>query len=165
MKQSMKQFLKPYRWLIAMLTVLIVLAPLMLMAQVTGQPTTSGDASETVPVNDIVNALIWLAKNWKALSPLAISGTIITIVVMFLKSSIGYAIFKKVNPIVRTLIVLILGQASGIILMITNGMTVWQALSSGLISSGFAIVLWKLIKPLIPANSWLGKIVFHEKTA
>jgi len=105
------------------------------------------------PANDddyagMFTDLVNLIKNGKAMGVLAVMIGGIMLLIRLLKSSIAGGLFAKVNPFIQRAIIVILGVAAGILLQIASGMKWYVALVAGLFTSGGAIAIYEVLKPL-----------------
>lgn len=108
-------------------------------------------AAEEIPsLDQMINSLIELIKNIKTMPGVAIASAIISIIVMFLKSNYCGNWFGNRSAIVKRLIIVVLGQASAIILMIMDGATFVNSIYLGLVASGGAILIFECVISLWP---------------
>lgn len=99
------------------------------------------------PVIGIVDSFIDLFKNGKALGVMGCISLAITIIIKILKLDFIGNLFGKLNPYIQRLLIVILGQASGILVSIISGISWWQAIITGLISSAGAVAIYEAAKP------------------
>ncbi len=98
------------------------------------------------PAADIV---IQLATHWNDLGPYGIASAILMLIIFFFSSSYCKNWFGVKSPWIRRLIVVVCGQAIGLLSLLKAGMPFPGAVVNGLIVSGGAMVIWQCIKPLI----------------
>lgn len=119
------------------------LLPYLLITFIAALFTVVAFAQDVVPMEQPVNQLLELIKNYKTLAPLALSVAVINLVVSFLKTDFVGGFFKNTNHFVRMLIITVLGQLVGILNMISTGMSLSNAIVLGLISSGGAVAIYE----------------------
>ena len=103
------------------------------------------------PNVDVAGLLLNLVTNFKTMGPLGISMVLINLVIALLKSDALSNVFKKVDPLLKLLILVILGQIAGIINYMTTevaaGKSTAQAVLSsviyGLITTGGAMAIYE----------------------
>lgn len=100
-------------------------------------------AAAVTPEQDIGAILLQLATNYKSLSPLALGVLGVNLVLGILKSDAFGNVFKKLDPLLKMLIITILGQVVGILTQITAGKSVAQAIVFGLVTSGGAVAIYE----------------------
>ena len=99
-------------------------------------------AEASVPEGDPLASLIALISNFKAMSPIAIGIGVVTIAVQALKAFVGES-FKY-----KRLSVTVLGVVYGVLVSVSNGMGILEALVLGLLTSGGAVAIYEAIKGL-----------------
>jgi len=97
---------------------------------------------------DIINAVSSLISNWKALGSIGIVAAIINVIVLILSSQWCKGWFGKKSPMIKRIIIVVLGQVAGVLTIIIGGAGWVDALVTGLISSGGAVALWEALKPV-----------------
>ena len=73
---------------------------------------------------------------------------IINIIVLILKSNWCHGWFGKRSALVKRILIIVLGQVFAILTAIIGGTSWTDAIISGLISSGGAMAIWEVIKPI-----------------
>ena len=101
-------------------------------------------------LSQLFNMVIDLVTNWKILSGWVITSSILVILIGILKSNLTDALFlwHTKGPIIRRAVVVVLGQVLGIILAISTGVTWYSAIIIGLFTSGGAVIIYNVLKPL-----------------
>jgi hypothetical protein len=102
-----------------------------------------------VPLSDFFNDIIELVRNWKGMGALAISSAILTLIVHGLRVVALGDLFDSLRPGIKRAAIIILGQVQGIVLAISGGMAWWEAILTGLLTSGGAIAIYECLKPLL----------------
>ena len=98
-------------------------------------------------LEDPINKIAELITNWKAMGTLAIVSAIIIIIIQILKTKLVGGWFGKRSPLMKRAILVILGQISGIVLMVLGGIDWIPAIMTGLVTSGGAMSIYEVIKP------------------
>jgi len=125
------------------LIVLFMLFPVMLLAADVVIPDAPG-------AEQIIDAIVALISNWKVLGTWGIASSVLVIIVMILKSGFTDFLFKwnEQAPLVKRVIIVVLGQVIGIITTIATGTVWYSAVITGLFASGGAITIYEALKPL-----------------
>ena len=106
-------------------------------------------AEEAVPgIDQIGDALIALVKEWKVLGTLGIMIATLNILVMVLKSGFCKGWFGARSPLVKRFLIVLFGQALGVLMMVASGVSWLAAIVSGLVTSGGAVLVYESLKPL-----------------
>lgn len=96
----------------------------------------------------LVQDLIALITNYKVAGPLATaSGALVIIMEMLKKGFIGKLLDGK--PVTKTLVIVLLGQISGVLIAIVGGVGYLDAAIQGLFASGGAMAIWSAVKPML----------------
>lgn len=95
------------------------------------------------PEGDPFQMLLALVMSWKTMGPLAGGAAGIAIVVQVLKNSVGDT-FKY-----KRLAVVALGVVYGVVLAVSKGMGVVEALITALFVSGGAVAIYEALKPAL----------------
>lgn len=106
------------------------------------------DAS--VPLDQAFKELISLVSNYKAMSPIALSVSIVLLLTTLLKTDLVGGFFKNQSAMIKRLIITVLGQVAGVLTMISTGIAWHQAVIVGLISSGGAVAVYEAYKAAFP---------------
>ena len=88
-------------------------------------------------------------ENWKSLGGLGICSLILLFLISLLKSKFGMGLFKKLDPLVKRLVVTLLGQGVGIVGAMYGGAEWKIALVAGLLTSGGAVAIYEVTKPVL----------------
>jgi hypothetical protein len=106
--------------------------------------------NSVVQLDDVATAALALVKDRSSLGQLGLAMAIINLIAMLLKTSYVGGWFSTAHPIAKRAVLIGLGQVAGILLAIEGGMGVTAAIFTGLISSGGAVALFEVCKPLLP---------------
>lgn len=144
----------------AMLTLVLVslFQVLVAVAQAAITEVVPVDPNHVYTFNEILPMIVDFVKNVKGTSPLIIAMVSINIVIALLSSDFLGNWFLNRAPLVKRLIIVVLGQAASIILMISSGIVWYNALLNGLLISGGAILIFECVISLIP-NAATSKVV------
>ena len=104
----------------------------------------------SVPLDQAFKELIALVSNYKAMSPIALSISIVLLLVSVLKTDLVGGFFKNQSSLVKRLIITVLGQVAGVLTMVSTGIVWHQAVIVGLISSGGAVAIYEAYKVAFP---------------
>lgn len=106
------------------------------------------DASaEPVGLEDVVSSIIELVKNYKGMSGIVLAGSVISIMIQLLKTSLLSSFFKsESSKLLKRLIVLVLGTLMSMVAMVAAGSGWLDAVLTGLISSGAAVSIYEAFK-------------------
>jgi hypothetical protein len=92
---------------------------------------------------DVAAILLQLVTNWKSSSPLVLAMLGVNLIVGVLKSDSFGNFFKGLNPLLKGLIITILGQVAGMLNMVSSGKSVSEAIVFGLFTSGGAVAIYE----------------------
>ena len=99
-------------------------------------------------LDELGGSLIELAKNWKTLGTLGILIAILNLLIMLLKSKYCKGWFGKQSALIKRTLIVILGQAVAILALVSGGASWVAAILAGLVTSGGAITVYEVLKPL-----------------
>lgn len=103
--------------------------------------------AEPVGLEDVVNSIIELVKNYKGMSGIVLAGSVISIMIQLLKTSLLSSFFKsESSKLLKRLIVLVLGTLMSMVAMVAAGSGWLDAVLTGLISSGAAVSIYEAFK-------------------
>lgn len=106
-------------------------------------------AQVAVPDVDISKGILDLILGYKVLGPIGIGSGVIVLLVNILKSDFFGNLFKNLNPLIKRLIITILGVIYGVLFQVQSGIGWGNAIVTGLLASGGAVAIWEAVKPLI----------------
>ena len=118
----------------------LLLFPILVLCQVVDDP--------EVPISDVFNDIVELIRNWKGLGALAISASILSVIVQGFKTKLIGNPLDALRPGIKRLLIVLLGQVQAIILAIAGGMSWWESILAGLITSGGAMAIYECLKPI-----------------
>jgi hypothetical protein len=110
---------------------------------------TPAPADEIVPLSDVVDATGALVKDAKGMGKLGLAIAVLNLLIMFLKTQLAGAWFAKRGPKTKRLLLVVFGQAAGILLAIEGGLSPLSAVIGGLITSGGAMLVYEAAKPFL----------------
>lgn len=102
----------------------------------------------SIPEGGDLSSLISLFMNYKTLGPVGIGAAAVLALIQLFKSNLFGSFFKNLSPAVKRLVITVLGQVYGILYSIASGKTVGDAILTGLIVSGGAVLIWEAVSPL-----------------
>lgn len=105
---------------------------------------------ETFDLKTMFDMIVSLISNWKVLGAYGIAIAIMNVVIYILKAPFTDALFtwNDKAPIIKRLIVLVVGMASGIVMTISTGSKWYVAIVNAIVVSGGGIAIYEVIKPL-----------------
>jgi len=110
-----------------------------------------------VPFGTVLESIGELIKNWKGLGGIGLASAILATIIQFLKTDLMGGFLDKAGrfgPNIRRLIILVLGQVSGVILSLSSGKFSWvDAIVSGLITQGGAVAIYEYLKPFFKKSA------------
>jgi len=109
---------------------------------------------------ELIDFAVVFIKNVKIMSPISIAMYILVFLLMILNSSFCKGWFGKRSPLIKRLIIIVLGQVLSVLFLITSGIVWYHALWGGLIISGGAQLLFENVVSLVPeAGKYLKYVV------
>lgn len=106
-------------------------------------------AQVAVPDVEISKGILDLILGYKVLGPIGIGSGVIVLLVNVLKSDFFGNLFKNLNPLIKRLIITVLGVIYGVLFQVQSGIGWGNAIVTGLLASGGAVAIWEAVKPLI----------------
>lgn len=103
---------------------------------------------DTATMDQVLDATVSLVQNGKSMGKLALAVAMVNLLIMLMKTSMMGNLFTKLNPIVKRLVILALGQAAGILMAMEAGTGPLAAVIGGLLSSGGAVAIFEMAQPL-----------------
>lgn len=101
----------------------------------------------SIPEGGDLSSLISLFMNYKTLGPVGIGAAAVLALIQLFKSDLFGSFFKNLSPAVKRLVITVLGQVYGILYLIVSGKSVGDAILTGLIASGGAVLIWEVVSP------------------
>lgn len=108
-----------------------------------------------VPMKSVFESISDLVKNFKGLTSIGVFSAILVIIIQFLKTDVAGNFLKKLTPTMKRIIITVLGQVSGILIAVVGGMGWVDAIIAGLLTSGGAIAIFEVFKPLFEKKNGL----------
>lgn len=135
-----------FTFLIAM--IMTIMLPMISFAQEAAQ------LPVAVASSDIGSVLLNLIMNWKTMGPLGIAIVVVNLIVSVMKSDSVGNIFKKLDPLLKGLLITVLGQIAGILSQVVNGVAEGKSMGAaiassilfGLVTSGGAVAIYQAYK-------------------
>ena len=109
-------------------------------------PEATAPAEEIVPLDEAINATVALVKDYKSMGKLGAAIALLNLLIMLLKTQLLGAWFSKKGPKTKRLLLVVFGQAMGILLAVEGGMGPLSAVIAGLITSGGAMAIYEAYK-------------------
>ena len=106
-----------------------------------------------VQIKDVFEAISLLIKNSKGLSGIGIASAIVVILIQLLKTEMLGNLMNKLPPFWKRILIVLLGQISGILIGVNSGMGWVNSIIAGLLTSGGAIAIYECLKPLFVKKS------------
>lgn len=104
---------------------------------------------EDATLQQLVEQFVYIITNFKLGGTLAAISMVIIFLVNLLKSSATGDIFDSLGRKTKRLIITVLGVAVTIIGLMLGGVPFFSALVTGLFTTGGAVAIWEVLKPMI----------------
>lgn len=114
---------------------------------------------ENPNINDVFNIVVEAVKAMKGASGIVIAILVLVILISFLKSNIVGNWFGTKTPIIKRLILVVLGQALSVLVLISTGVVWYTSLWLGLVISGGAILVFEVLGPIFPSAASVFNII------
>lgn len=105
------------------------------------------ETGEVVELDEVAKAAVDLFKDYKGMGKLGLAIALLNLFIMFLKTNMMNGWFQKRKPATQRLLLVVFGQALGILLAMEGGLSPWSAVLGGLLTSGGAVAIYEVAKP------------------